>query len=213
MYLELQGKANEDSAYTHISRIITGDKSWIYSYDPETKQQLSEWKSPQSPNAKKAQQVWSSTKSVLIVLFDVKGIVHLEFVSLNTMVNSYFYCDVLKCLRENVRQKRLELWCNQLHCNNTPAHMALKATDCVTNNNMVIIPHPPYSPDLGPYDFALFRKLRVKLNGRWFETVSDIQKDRKLCFTALKKMTSTVFWKLGKEKMMGSLYTFPRSLS
>jgi hypothetical protein len=37
---------------TCISRIIKGDKSWIYSYDPETKQQSSQWKSPQLPRAK-----------------------------------------------------------------------------------------------------------------------------------------------------------------
>jgi hypothetical protein len=30
-----------------------GDESWIYGYYPETKQQLSQWKSPQSPNVKK----------------------------------------------------------------------------------------------------------------------------------------------------------------
>jgi histone-lysine N-methyltransferase SETMAR len=42
--LEVREKANEDT--TFISRIITGDESWIYSYDPETKQQSSQWKSP-----------------------------------------------------------------------------------------------------------------------------------------------------------------------
>jgi hypothetical protein len=52
--LELHEKANKDP--TFISRIITGDESCIYSYgyDPETKQQSSQWKSPQSPRAKKA---------------------------------------------------------------------------------------------------------------------------------------------------------------
>jgi histone-lysine N-methyltransferase SETMAR len=42
---------------------------------------------------------------------------------------------------------------------------------------MVIVPHPPYSPDLAPYDFALFCKLKMKLKGRRFETVSDIQRE------------------------------------
>jgi hypothetical protein len=70
--LELREKANENP--TFISRIITGDRSWSYGYDPETKQQSSQWKSPQSPRAKKVQQVRSSTKSMLI-FFDVKGIV------------------------------------------------------------------------------------------------------------------------------------------
>jgi hypothetical protein len=52
---------------------------------------------------KKLRLVRSSTKSMLIVSFDVKGIVHCEFVSPNTMVNSDFYCDVLRRLRENVQ--------------------------------------------------------------------------------------------------------------
>jgi hypothetical protein len=51
MCLELCEKAKEDPAF--ISRLITGDESWIYGYDPETKQQSSQWKSPQTPSAKK----------------------------------------------------------------------------------------------------------------------------------------------------------------
>jgi hypothetical protein len=41
-------------------------------------------------------------------------------------------------------------------------------------NNMVIVPHPPYSPDLAPRDCVLFHKLKMKLKGRRFETGSDI---------------------------------------
>jgi hypothetical protein len=69
------------------------------------------------------------------------------------MVNSDFYCDVLRRLRENVRQKRPELWCNHnwiLHYDNAPACTSLKTTEFVTNNNMVIVPHSPYLPDLTP---------------------------------------------------------------
>jgi hypothetical protein len=40
---------------------------------------------------------------------------------------------------------------------------------------MVIVPHPPYSPDLASYNFALFPKLKMKLKGQHFETVSDAQ--------------------------------------
>jgi hypothetical protein len=41
-------------------------------------------------------------KEHALCFFDVKGIVHGEFVPPNTMGNSEFYCDVLRCLRENV---------------------------------------------------------------------------------------------------------------
>jgi hypothetical protein len=54
-------------------RVITGDESWIYGYDPETKQQ-SYWKSPNSPRLKKVRQVKSKVKSMLIIFFDIKGI-------------------------------------------------------------------------------------------------------------------------------------------
>jgi histone-lysine N-methyltransferase SETMAR len=98
--------------------------------------------------------------------FDVKGIVCHEFVPPNTTVNSDFYCDALRCLRENMRRKISELWHNHnwlLHHNNVPSHTSLKTTEFVTN--MVIIPHSPCSPDLAPCDFALFPKLKMKLNG------------------------------------------------
>jgi hypothetical protein len=96
--LELQEKANEDP--TFISRIIMGDESWIYRYDPEIMEQLSQWKSPQSPRAKKAQQVLVQQRACSLFFFDMKGIVHSEFVPPTTMVNSdfYSYCDVLRCL-------------------------------------------------------------------------------------------------------------------
>jgi hypothetical protein len=29
---------------TFVSKVITGDESWIYDYDPKTKQQSSQWK-------------------------------------------------------------------------------------------------------------------------------------------------------------------------
>jgi histone-lysine N-methyltransferase SETMAR len=61
---ELWENVNQDP--TFISRIIMGDESWIYSYDPETKQQSSQWKNPQSPRANKVWQVQSLTKSMVI---------------------------------------------------------------------------------------------------------------------------------------------------
>jgi hypothetical protein len=38
--------------------------------------------------------------------------------------------------------------------------------------------YPPYSPDLTPSDFSLFPKLEMKLKGRRFQTVEEIQAGR-----------------------------------
>ena len=40
----------ESTDLSLLSRIITGDESWCYGCDPETKQQSSQWMSPQSPH-------------------------------------------------------------------------------------------------------------------------------------------------------------------
>jgi hypothetical protein len=52
---------------------------------------------------------------------------------------------------------------------------------------MVIVPHPPCSLDLGPCDFALFSKLKMKLKGRCFETVSDIQRELQAVLNSIKE--------------------------
>jgi hypothetical protein len=44
---DLHDRAADNSFFT--SRTITGGESWVYGYDPETKWQSSQWKSPSSP--------------------------------------------------------------------------------------------------------------------------------------------------------------------
>jgi transposase len=74
-----------------------------------------------------------------------------------------------------------------LHHDNAPAHTSLKTTEFVTNNNVVIVPHPPYSPDLASCDFALFPKLKMKLKGPRFETVPDIQRESQAVLDSIKE--------------------------
>jgi hypothetical protein len=47
---------------TFLSRVITSDEGWVYGYNPETKQQSSQWKSATSPRPKKVRQVKSNVK-------------------------------------------------------------------------------------------------------------------------------------------------------
>jgi histone-lysine N-methyltransferase SETMAR len=43
---ELKQQARDDPNF--ICSILTGDETWVYGYDLETKQQSSQWKSPNS---------------------------------------------------------------------------------------------------------------------------------------------------------------------
>jgi histone-lysine N-methyltransferase SETMAR len=58
---------------TFLSRVFTGDESWTYSYDPETKQQSSQRKSPNSPRPKRVREVKSKVKCMLITFFQHQG--------------------------------------------------------------------------------------------------------------------------------------------
>jgi hypothetical protein len=75
---------------------------------------------------------------------------------------------------------------------------------------MVIIPHPPYSPGLGPCDFPLFPKLKMKLKGRRFK-LSNIQRESQAALDSIKGNYFRGAFEAWK-KTMGSLYTFPRRL-
>jgi hypothetical protein len=52
---------------------------------------------------------------------------------------------------------------------------------------MVIVPHPPYSPDLAPCDFAFFPEFKMKLTGRRFETVPDIHRESQATLDSIKE--------------------------
>jgi hypothetical protein len=52
---------------------------------------------------------------------------------------------------------------------------------------MVIVPHPPYSPDLARCDLTLFPKLKMKLKGRRFETVPDIKRESQATLDSIKE--------------------------
>ena len=69
--------ANNDLEFTKT--IITGNETWVYGYDLESKFQSSQWKHPESPRPKKARQVRSNVKMMLTCFFDSRGIVHHEY--------------------------------------------------------------------------------------------------------------------------------------
>ncbi|UYV75093.1 hypothetical protein LAZ67_12002445 [Cordylochernes scorpioides] len=63
-----------------LKYVITGDETWVYGYDPETKRQSSQWLEPGELRFKKARMIKSKLKCLLITFFDVKGLVHYEFI-------------------------------------------------------------------------------------------------------------------------------------
>jgi hypothetical protein len=62
-----------------------------------------------------------------------------------------------------------------LHHNNAPYHTSVLTQQFLAKYKMAVIPHPPQSPDLAPCEFFLFSKIKLKLKGRRFDTIQEIQ--------------------------------------
>jgi hypothetical protein len=59
---------------------------------------------------KETRQMKSKAISMLIIFFDIKGIVHKEFDLPDQTLNSAYFCDILGRMRENMRRLRPEIW-------------------------------------------------------------------------------------------------------
>jgi len=122
---DLLETANNDPHF--LKKVITGDESWVYGYDPETKAQSSQWKSPESPCPKKARQSRSNVKVML------------------TITNNY-YIEVLPRLRDAVRRKRQQLWARgdwHLHHDNAPAHSSALVQILFVKHHITQVCQPP----------------------------------------------------------------------
>jgi len=161
-----------------LTNIVTGDESWVYGYNPETKQQSSQWKGPTSPQPKKGRQVQSKTNVMLLTFFDPEGIVHHEYAPNRQTINKEFYVEVLRRLHESVRQKQLEKWRDEnwiLHHDNEPAHTSHLVQQVLVKHGATQLQQPPYSPDLAPCNLFLFPRLKKVLKGYRFEAMEDIK--------------------------------------
>ena len=143
-----------------------------------------------SPRPKKARQVRSNVKVLLTVFFDRRGVVHHEFLPQGRTVNKEYYLQVMRNLREAIRQKRPDLWKNKnwlLHPDNAPAHTSLLVRKFLAKNNTLMMPQPPYPADLAPCDFFLFPKLKRPMKGRHYATIEEIKAASKEELNKIKK--------------------------
>ena len=86
----------------------------------------------------------------------------------------HLYVEVLREFRKRFHRKRparLKSGQWHFHQDNTPVHNSILVTDYLTKMSIKTVPHPPYRPDLAPFDFWLF----PKLIGRRYETIEEMK--------------------------------------
>ena len=156
--------------------IVTGAETWLYLYQPETKQQSSAWAATQEEREAKPKQDRYCRKVMVLVFFDSEGIVYHRYLAQGQRVTTDVYVDVLKNVVDAVRKKRLEHvprgW-TLLH-DNARVHTSAKVRSFIQRNNIKVLDHPAYSPDLSPCDYFLFSRLKLPLRGGRFGTCNEL---------------------------------------
>ena len=90
-----------------LDRIITGDETWAYQYEPESNLQSMEWKHPQSPSKRKFKTQPSAGKLMLTVFWDSQGPVLEHYQERGTTINNAQYSEMLADrLKPAIRSKR-----------------------------------------------------------------------------------------------------------
>ena len=154
-----------------LPRVVTGDETWVYYYDPPSKFESMEWKHAGSPRTKKFKVSRTTKKVMATVFWDTDGVIHIVYLPRGTTMNGQYYADLLVRLRESIKEKRRGKIRRGvlLQQDNAPVHSSKVATQSVRDCGFELLPHPPYSPDLATSDFFLFSKLKKELRGQRYD--------------------------------------------
>ena len=159
------------------SRVVTGDETWVHHWDPETKLESMTWKHKGSPTPLKFRTQPSAGKIMATIFWDAEGVLLVDFLPRGSTITGEYYAGVLGHLRDSIRQKRrgkLTRGVLLLH-DNAPVHKARRAQAALKDCGFEQLNHPPYSPDLAPSDYFLFRQLKSSLRGRRFHDDDEVK--------------------------------------
>ena len=117
-----------------------------------------------------------------------RGVVHHEFLPEGQTVNKEYYSGIMRRLREEIHQKRPDLWANNswiLHHDNAPSHNAIVIRENLPKNETNIIQQPPNSPVLAPCNFFLFGRLKKPLCGTRYSNRDEVMEKSKMALMAI----------------------------
>jgi len=135
------------------------------------------------------------------IIWDRQGVLLVDFMPRNTIINVDAYCATLRCLRQAIQNRRrgkLSYGIVLIHDNSCP-HTARQTQSLLHDAfHWDTFDHPPYSPDLAPSDFYLFSKMKDHLVGKRCTDDEDLQ------HAVMDRLNSqvAVWYKEGKSKLV-----------
>ena len=163
-----------------LKQIVSGDEKWILYNNMEQKRWWGKRNEP-PPTTPKAG--LHPKKVMLCIWWDWKGILYYELLLQNQTINSNKYCSQLDQLKAALDKKHPELVHRKhiiFHQDDARPHVFLMTRQKLLQLGWEVLIHPPYSPDIAPLDFHLFRSLQNSLNGKNFNSLEDCKRHLEL---------------------------------
>ncbi|KAK2578993.1 hypothetical protein KPH14_012652 [Odynerus spinipes] len=117
---------------------------------------------------------------MVTIWWNAQGVIHYSFLQSGETITAESYCREIDVMHEKLTKKQPALLNRHdailLHDNTRP-HKALITVDKLTSLQYEILPHPPYSPDILPTDYYLFRNYELFLREEKYNNQNDIIKD------------------------------------
>ena len=157
----------------HLEEIVTGDETWIYHFQPDSKAKNKVWVSSEGDRPVIVHRCKTSNRMLYAIFFDSKGPVLQIPVPKGSSVTGKFYKESVLTQLVVFYQKRRTCTgvCGiKLFHDNALAHKSSTEQEYLKESGLDVLDHLTYSPDLSPCDFWLFPRLKEMLAGHCFES-------------------------------------------
>lgn len=155
-----------------LDHIVTGDEKWVIYVNHSRKHQWVDADKQPEPDTKPD---LHQKQVMLSVWWDAQGIIHFELLPDNTSITAAYYCNQLERLSQKISLLRPQHGKVYFLHDNARPHVAKTTRLKLLQFGWEILPHPPYSPDLAPSDYHLFRSLQNHLQGKTFDRREDVE--------------------------------------
>lgn len=148
-----------------LDSVVTGDEKWCL-YVNERRRRA--WVKPDEQPPPLPKPGLHPRKIMLCVWWNSRGVIHFELLPPNQTINAEYYCHQLERLADklgNLRPPHRQV--RFLHDNARP-HVARQTRQKLLELQWEVLLHPPYSPDIAPSDYHLFRSLDNAIQGQQF---------------------------------------------
>ena len=155
-----------------LDSIVTSDEKWIF-YDNRTRKR--QWLSTNEDPKPTPKPDIHSKKTLLCVWWSSRGLVHFEVLKSRQTVNSELYSSQLHRVDQAIRSQGLEPSSIHFLHDNAKSHTAKLTMEKIEELGWNVLPHAPYSPDMGPSDYHLFRSMQHFLAEKKFNDLDEVR--------------------------------------